>query len=338
MVDFVDLFCGAGLVSCGAKATGLRPILAIDWDRLALDSYCRNHPKVETVAMNLIGPGAAVAALAANGIGRKYRGVIWLSPPCQELSNARGDHPTTSIPEIYSLIAEVAAYAPHALLVIENVRGFMDDSYEEYRVRMGSKLISSRGYVVDDHYLSQYVVRAQDYGVPQNRERIIFPLPGKGKPAPGLPKQWLKVGITIAAAIGGRFKDPDDFRLPLVGSEHSIFCEIPEGGNWRDSRHGREMAIKKFKGNAPDWFLKRPKWSDLPPCVIASKRAWLKTANFVHPTETRRFTIGELRAFQTIPTNYYIAGNGQERIQQVGNAVPPRLVSALLQHFVKKCC
>ena len=49
----------------------------------------------------------------------------------------------------------------------------------------------------------------------------------------------------------------------------------------------------------------------------------MKDGKFLHPgSELRRFTLGELRAFQAIPRDYIFFGDVHERLRQIGNAVP----------------
>jgi DNA (cytosine-5)-methyltransferase 1 len=46
---------------------------------------------------------------------------------------------------------------------------------------------------------------------------------------------------------------------------------------------------------------------------------------FVHPNEDRPLTIRECARLQTFPDTFTFAGTQGEKIQMIGNAVPPRL-------------
>lgn len=336
-MKFIDLFCGAGLVSEGAKSAGLEPIAGADMEQVAMESYLANHPECEKIVFDLLRPGGVATALEVAGADRSFNGVIWMSPPCQKVSNASRGRPSSDVSALYECIAEAAEYAPLALIVVENVSGFVEAKYEQHRIDMAKRIYKARRVLVDDEFLKRFVINALECGVPQSRTRLVFPIaPRSGRyqtPYKGMPDAGL---LTLRASIGTNFVDVDPVSWPMLPNEHEIFSEIPPGGNWRDSTAGRKLAQETYKGKSvPDWFLKRPNWDETPACVMASKLVWLKSGNFVHPQELRRFTLGEYRAFQTIPGKYVIKGIFKERVRQIGNAVPPRMVSTLLSHFVQ---
>jgi len=119
----------------------------------------------------------------------------------------------------------------------------------------------------------------------------------------------------------------------LTETELAIFRGMPPGGNWRDTEAGRRY-VKDEK--VPETFARRCAWGDIPPTVLACKRVRMKYGNFFHPEEDRRFTLGEMRAFQTIPPGYRIEGTVTERQTQIGNAIPVRMVSRIVGHFLGK--
>ena len=48
-------------------------------------------------------------------------------------------------------------------------------------------------------------------------------------------------------------------------------------------------------------------------------------SEFVHPAEDRYLTVRECARLQTFPDDFKFTGNASERMQQIGNAVPPVL-------------
>jgi hypothetical protein len=78
---FVDLFCGAGGASCGAKQVGYNIVLAVDsWD-VAIDCHSRNHPDAAHMLMEL--PPAEPLPLPTAGVWHLHG-----SPPCTKVSCA----------------------------------------------------------------------------------------------------------------------------------------------------------------------------------------------------------------------------------------------------------
>ena len=250
-----------------------------------------------------------------------------MSPPCTKFSVARGGFLTSESHELaFDAIADVAEYAPHALVMVENVFGFLSAKYEYARLQMSKRIYACRKQNVDDDYMQACRYSATMMGVPQARDRMIFAIPPKGAkmPRPCSCKANLR-DLTIRKAIGGRFSDPDPEPVKLTDREQELFDGMPPGGNWRSTLRARKYAKEKFGSKTPpDCFLRRNTWNDTPPCVIASPRAWLKDGKFLHPgSELRRFTLGELRAFQAIPRDYVFSGGLHDRLRQIGNAVPP---------------
>lgn len=82
-MHFVDLFCGAGGASCGARMAGMRVALAVDACPTALRAHARNHPTCAHVCAEL----PCEIALPPGPLH------IHASPPCQAVSRAqRGDN------------------------------------------------------------------------------------------------------------------------------------------------------------------------------------------------------------------------------------------------------
>ena len=324
--DFVDLFSGAGLVAEALKQAGLRLRVAADNWPLAIRTFTARHGD-RCAHCNLLQPGAIPGFLKRNGIKPSFHGLIHMSPPCTEFSVARGGFEASESNELaFDAIADVAEYAPHALIMVENVTGFLSSKYAYPRLQMSKRIYACRKQNVDDDYMMACVYSATMMGVPQTRDRMIFPISPRGArmPLPCSCKINLR-NLTIRKAIGGRFSDPDPEKVELTSRERELFEGMPPGGNWRSTLRARKHAMSKRGPRPPECFLHRNGWDDIPPCVIASPRAWLKDGKFLHPGtgELRRFTLGELRAFQAIPRDYVFSGEKLDRLRQIGNAVPP---------------
>ena len=50
---FIDLFSGAGGMSCGLECAGFQSLLGIDYDAIALETFQRNHPNAKTIVSDL---------------------------------------------------------------------------------------------------------------------------------------------------------------------------------------------------------------------------------------------------------------------------------------------
>ena len=81
--DLVDVFCGGGLYSFGARTAGMRVVAAVDSSADALRVYKSNF--TSPVSCAEVGPGRTDFAFPAP----RERLHVHFSPPCQELSNAK---------------------------------------------------------------------------------------------------------------------------------------------------------------------------------------------------------------------------------------------------------
>jgi len=338
-VDFVDLFCGAGLASEAAKFIGLNPIAAVDYCPIALASYAKNHPQTRRLGVDLFKD--IEDTLHCLHIYKSYNGVIWLSPPCQDFSTAKGScYEVNNTEAIFELIAKVVYARPNAWIIIENVSPIIHAQYANAWYKVQDAVVQSGRQNVSRTWARNYVFNAWEYGVPQIRTRLILPIPPKGKSLIGLPTPSNKTK-TLQECIGKGFKDVDIEHPVLCKAEYEIFKGMPAGGNWHDTEFGRKAALKYMKINkvskVSDNFARRCSWDDIPPCVLASHRVRLKYGNFVHPEKDRRFTLGEMRQFQTIPKGYIIEGGLKERLRQIGNAVPVQMVARIIKYFLNSC-
>lgn len=58
--------------------------------------------------------------------------------------------------------------------------------------------------------------------------------------------------------------------------------------------------------------------------------------DFLHPSENRPLTIREAARIQTFPDDFEFLGSQADRIQLIGNSVPPRLATAIGDHLLRR--
>lgn len=159
----IDLFCGAGGLSLGFTQEGFVTSLANDIEPCCIDTYAHNHP--ETPRRNII---LGDIKDVVDNVERLMRfpevDVIVGGPPCQGFSMANRqrliDDPRNHLYKNY--VRAVELVGPR-FFVMENVKGMLsvaDQVVEDFE---------AIGYAV-----SYKVLNAKDFGVPQNRERLIY--------------------------------------------------------------------------------------------------------------------------------------------------------------------
>jgi len=159
----IDLFCGAGGLSLGFTQEGFITALANDIEPCCIDTYSHNHP--ETPRKHIVlGDINNVIANIRNLVRFEKVDVLVGGPPCQGFSMANRqrliDDPRN---HLYKSYIEVLKLIQPRFFVMENVKGMLsvaDQVIEDFE---------SVGYTV-----SARILNAKDFGVPQNRERLIF--------------------------------------------------------------------------------------------------------------------------------------------------------------------
>ena len=314
-------------------------LLGIDSWGISLETFAYNHPNAKTLEADISKiNGADIKKL----IGNKKIDVIVGGPPCQgfSLSGSRNFYDERN--RLYlDFIRLVAELKPRAFIV-ENVPGLaalFGGQVKERIIQEFSKL----GYTVNAK-----VLNASDYGVPQNRKRIVF-VGLKGKKIFEFPKptHFDQKKITVKDAIGDlpslrnetggeniKYKKPpsSEYQKNMRGNSKNIYNHIsskhtkqtmdiislvPEGGNYKDLPN----RFKKTRNFHVAWTRldsKKPS-----PTIDTGHR------HHFHPFENRVPTVREAARIQSFPDNFRFLGPKTSQYKQVGNAVPPLLATEI---------
>lgn len=154
LVEVVDLFCGGGGFSEGAKNAGAKVVCAIDnWDA-ALKVHHANHPKVPTFNFELGGSIVETAVFIREHLTPGSHFHLHGSPPCQALSNA-SNHNSDDGMRLVNWFIDLVNYMKPDSWSMENV------------IPVAKKLDR-------DHPTVQYAkLNAADFGVAQTRKRVF---------------------------------------------------------------------------------------------------------------------------------------------------------------------
>lgn len=331
----VDLFCGSGGATVGLKAAQWKVLAAVDFDPMAAATFRENHPEVEFIE----------ADLRLKGTIRRLRKVVRqqrvdllvICAPCQPFSSQnrkRGSDPREQL-LIHSLAA-VKAVRPE-LIFFENVPGLVGPSYRAVveELRDGLRAI---GYKVTDPLLKD----AATYGVPQRRKRCIMvaarrQLSLNAFLGTTVECQSTTVADAIAtlAALGSGQSDPTDaLHQARSHSELALkrLAAIPKNGGSRKSLPPElELACHCGRKCFPDVYG-RMKWDAVAP-TLTTGCTDITRGRFAHPRDDRAITLREAARLQTFPDEYIFVGNRSQIATQIGNAVPPAMISTLTTAF-----
>jgi DNA (cytosine-5)-methyltransferase 1 len=319
----VDLFAGCGGLSYGFEMTKrFETVYATDIWNTCLESLKQNNPKTEIVTK----PISDISDNDIKKIKSKYGNIKVLvgGPPCQGFSQAGKRDKNDPRNNLYKEYLRFCNILKPEWIVFENVRGMlsMKNADGEKVVDALLKDFKKIGYDVEINSIS-----AKDFGVPQDRKRIIIIGNRIGKKINKL-KSVSKTYKTVRDVIGdleklesGESSTGDKYHFSINHSKKHIewLKDVPEGMSAHDFKDKNGMTVKGYRTT-----YKRI-WWDKPSPAITTCFSSISSQNNVHPESTRALTIREAMRIQTFPDNFNFRGSHRDIRVQIGNAVPPKL-------------
>ena len=295
----VEICAGAGGQALGLAMAGFVHVALVEYEQ----EYC-NVLKANRPEWNVI------CADVHKFDGHPYEGVVLLAGgvPCPPFSVAGKqlgkDDERDLFPEAIRLIREIR---PRAVM-LENVRGFLDSGFEEYRDHIFTE-IKKLGYVTHIKLLN-----ASDYGVPQLRPRVVI------------------VGIRKDQA--GAFEYPQEHprESPTVGE---TLCDLMSQNGWKGAKkwaEGADRIAPTLVGGS-----KKHGGPDLGP--TRAKNAWAELgvdgkgiANEAPEQDfdgMPRLTSRMMARIQGFPDTWTFGSKKTIACRMIGNAFPPPVAQAV---------
>lgn len=348
----IDLFCGAGGLSEGFRQAGFCVLAGNDIDPHAAQTFADSHSGAELLS----GPVEDISAhdfLESSGLPKGELHCLIGGPPCQAFSvynHQRGMHDERS-GLFHEYLRLVDGLMPE-WVVMENVTGITSVGGGQAVEAIVSGL-ARRGYRVETR-----ILRAEEYGVPQERRRIFFLGNRLGLPiswperthGPGLlpfVTVWDAIGDLPPLANGEDPRDPLPYALLPVTSYQAMLRgnsfqvsnhaaprlapinlrrmkHIPEGGSWRDIPFDLLPAgMKRARRCDHTKRYGRLRKDGMSSTILT--KCDIHWGAFIHPDQDRALTVREAARLQSFPDRISFAGPRTEQYVQVGNAVPPLL-------------
>lgn len=340
----LDLFCGAGGMSYGMhKNSNFTTKIALDVNDKLAQTFIKNMPDAKVIIGD-IRDKKIQDNIVDLSIKNKVNMIIG-GPPCQGFS-LKGKKLGLKDPRNFLFIEylHIVERINPEVFVIENVKNLLATSNGWFKEQI-IKEIKNLGYKV-----SYGIVKASDYGVPQNRERAIFICSKSSKIE--LPEPSVIKPVTVREAIGDLSflnSNEGDFEQDYKINPNSEYQQNMRHGskklyNHKASNHS-DVAIKKLsmippekgKEYLPDHLLGnqkfnstwgRLKWDESSPTIDTRFDAASNGTNN-HPYLNRSITPREAARIQSFDDNFIFYGNKVDIRTQIGNAVPPLLAKAI---------
>ena len=286
----LDLFCGAGGLSLGFWACGF-DVMGIDRSADALKTYARNLGKADRDEL-----GDKTALPRAD--------VVIAGPPCQPWSRAGKRLGEQDERDGLAIVTRAIGEIRPVAAVIENVPDMARSGGRQHLDDFKTQL-AGLGYAVTEHLLN-----AADYGVPQNRRRI-FVTALRGDEPLHPPEPW-PGKVTVRDAIPGTCRREvagarllsDGMSAYIERYERASGCRTPR--DLHLDRPARTLTVRNLSGATGDMMRLR-----LP------------------DGRRRMLTVREAARLQSFPDWFRICGSDRSRLEQIGNAVPPLLALAV---------
>ena len=300
----LEICAGAGGQALGLEAAGFEPTALVEIDKACCDTLRHNRPLWNIVEADLRQFDA-----------RPYKGVDLLAGgvPCPPFSKAGKqlgrDDERDLFPEALRLVKECR---PRAVM-LENVRGFLDSIFEDYRMEFKRRL-KRLGYITEWR-----LVNASSFGVSQLRPRVVI------------------VAMRKDVADNFFWPNPDPSHPPSVGD--LLYDEMASNG-WRSAKKWRLEA----DGIAPTIVggSKKHGGPDLGP--TRARQAWaslgvdgLGIANEPPPRNfigMPRLTVKMVARLQGFSDDWHFTGKKTPAYRQVGNAFPPPVAKAVSSNII----
>ena len=311
----LDLFCGVGGSSWGAREAGVEIVAAFDLWPLAGEAHLVNFPEAEFVNKRL-------EELDVDALVKKYGKIdlILASPECTNHSPAKGNKPRCeeSKNTAFQVVRFAKAFKPR-WVVIENVVSMRRWSrYAEFKTEL-----ETLGYK-----LREQILNAADFGVAQSRRRLFLTADLKQEPLKITPRKCPISKIADIVDLNGAYtwtplRKPNRATATLERAERGIavmgddkpfllvYYGSDGGGGWQK--------------------LNRPLRT-----ITTVDRFALVKPDPENGHVMRMLQVPELQAAMGMPPKMkFETGTRRDRIKMIGNAVCPPVMEHVVKHLTK---
>lgn len=336
----VDLFCGIGGLTKGLELSGINVLYGIDFEKNCKFAYEYNtNSRFINDDIHNITNSHVVAMYPKNAIK-----ILAGCAPCQPFSKyslryQKDGYKDEKWKLLYEFSRIVSGVKPE-IIAMENVPEL---SHKNVFIDFVNQL-KEIGY-----HVSYEIVNCKQYGVPQNRKRLVLLASIYGKITLIPPTHHEGTFLTVRDAIGnlpainaGETCSNDPLhtatKLSKINLER-IRNSIP-GGTWRDWPENLQLSChKKSSGKSYPSVYGRMMW-DEPSPTITTQFYGYGNGRFGHPEQNRAISLREGALLQSFPKDYKFIEKDKTYNKrtigiQIGNAVPVQLGRIIGQSIIR---
>lgn len=298
---FIDLFAGIGGIRLAYQKEGGACVFSSEIDKFACQTYEANWNEY---------PSGDITKIDAKEIPKFD--ILLAGFPCQAFSIAgkrRGFSDTRGT--MFFEVERILEYHKPKCFMLENVKGLVNhDKGKTFKV-MREILEGKLGYKI--YYK---VLNAKDFGLPQNRERIIIV---------GFRNHDVEFCFPVPTDIKTKLSDILEDK---VDPKYTISDKI-----W--ASHQRRREAHRAKGNGFGYSLFN---GDSEYASTISARYYKDGSEILIEQEgknPRKLTPREAARLQGFPDSFKLPCSDGQTWKQLGNSVPTKMINAVAKNVVK---
>ena len=355
MPTVVDLFCGVGGLTHGLRLAGLSVVAGIDVDSSCRYAYEKNNADAQFIQADIstLPPQRIEALYPEEGVR-----VLVGCAPCQPFSrytkryrkgeqSGGRENDEWQRDKKWALLYSFANIVKHVMPDIVSMENVLELENEKVFLDFYNMLLGL-GYKV-----SHRVVNCPEYGVPQNRRRLVLLASLFGEltlieplfKEDNYPTVRESIGHLPRVAAGVANQDDAMHSASSLSKTNlrRIQNSIP-GGTWHDWDDSLKLKChKKKSGKSYVSIYGRMAW-DAPSPTITTQFYGYGSGRYGHPEQDRALTLREGALLQSFPPDYEFidtkAGFNRRVVGgHIGNAVPVELGRAIgksIQNHIAK--
>lgn len=332
----IDLFCGVGGLTRGLENVGIDVRMGVD-----IDPHCEYPYNANNRAAFLL---QSVSDLSSSGLNEIVSdapfSLLAGCAPCQPFSTYQQKlGPTDGRWNLLRHFGQLAAGMKPDLVTMENVPNLAKQSiFSEFVT-----FLEASGF-----HVSHQVVNCADYGVPQQRQRLVL-LASRLGPIELISPTFAGKHKTVREAIsklpqiaagGTAASDPLHQASELSDLNLERIKASKPGGTWRDWDIDLVAEChKRSSGKTYPSVYGRMVW-DEPAPTMTTQFFGFGNGRFGHPEQDRAISLREGAVLQSFPKSYKFVAKDAPIYRKtigrlIGNAVPVKLAEAVGKTLIR---
>jgi len=380
MVRSIELFSGTGGFALGLHQAGFNPKALFEWDKKACENIIANKQNgyIKINDWNIVQTDVRNVNFSSYGPDIQF---ITGGPPCQPFSLGGKHKANNDVRDMFPEAVRAVRELKPKGFIFENVKGLLRKSFRPYfdylllqlshpeiiasenmdwteHLKVLENYHSSKGNKGLEYNVTYQLVNAADYGVPQQRHRVIiigfrndfdfdwsFPEPTHSKEA-------LFYAKNIDKSYWDEHKIATNKRPEISRIDKQMVQMIDKmilGNRWqtvRDAITGlpnpqgksaNNFFNHEFRGGAKKYNGHSGSVLDEPSKTIKAGAHGVPGGENMFSLDDgslRYYTVRESARLQTFPDNYIFLGSWSESMRQIGNAVPVKLATIIGESII----